>query len=332
MWWIRGWDFPRIQIATLSIITLCLSVFVHHDLWYQWLINTLLACSLIWQLYKIVPFTFLYKKQVISTKTTDPDRQISIIVANVLMTNTQTKLLSDLVKEMKPDLLLTLETDTKWQQALQPLEEMMPHVVQCPQDNLYGMHLYSRLELVDPKINFVIEDGVPSIHTGVILPSGEKITLHCLHPAPPSPTENRLSSERDAELITVGREIKKHQAATIATGDLNDVAWSDTTLLFRKISGLLDPRIGRGMFNSFHADHYCLRWPLDHLFHSNDFTATKLQRLCNIGSDHFPLYCQLQYAPRATSQQEAPTADSDDKEWAKQKVTNGKKNPSDPNA
>lgn len=103
----------------------------------------------------------------------------------------------------------------------------------------------------------------------------------------------------------------------IVTGDLNDVAWSATTRLFRKISGLLDPRVGRGMFNTFHAHLPFLRWPLDHLFHSAHFTVKHIQRLPSIGSDHFPLFTVLVYEPVEGDKQEGLTANSEDRSEAK---------------
>jgi endonuclease/exonuclease/phosphatase (EEP) superfamily protein YafD len=182
------------------------------------------------------------------------------------------------------------------------------------------MHVYSRLPITDSQIDFLVEPDIPSMHTSVSLPSGPKIRTHFLHPAPPSPTENEESSERDAELIIVAKSVAEADVPVIVAGDLNDVAWSETTRLFRKISGLLDPRVGRGMFNTFHADFWFMRWPLDHLFHSDHFTVSRICRLPAFGSDHFALLTELAFEDWRSLHQEGLDADAEDRAWAKAKA------------
>ena len=178
------------------------------------------------------------------------------------------------------------------------------------------MHLFSRLPLGEPEIRFLVEEDVPSIHATLELRSGDSVRAHFLHPAPPSPTENTESTERDAELVIVARSVAESNQPVIVAGDLNDVAWSATTRLFRKISGLLDPRVGRGVFNTFHVDYPLVRWPLDHLFHSQHFTLLDIRRLPSIGSDHFPLLTRLSLTPSQETHQEGIEARAPDHEWA----------------
>jgi endonuclease/exonuclease/phosphatase (EEP) superfamily protein YafD len=192
--------------------------------------------------------------------------------------------------------------------------------VKYPLENCYGMLFYSRLKLIDADVKFLVEDDIPSIHAEVELSSGDVIRLHCLHPRPPHPPTDQDATERDAELLIVGKEVAAAERPVVVAGDLNDVAWSYTTRLFQKISRLLDPRIGRGMYNTFHAKNPLFRWPLDHVFHSNHFKLLKLERLPSFGSDHFPVYIELSYEPEAKAQQQAPMADQEEREEAEEKI------------
>jgi endonuclease/exonuclease/phosphatase (EEP) superfamily protein YafD len=311
-------DFPRLQIMVFSsALLITIILFLDERLPLTLVLIAITALCLIWQLWWILPYTPLWPKEVKSSKESKPEWGLSIITSNVLTPNRNTEALIKLVKKHQPDILVTLESDQWWQEQLQVLESDMPFTVKCPLDNLYGMHLYSKLPLHDQEISFLVEKDVPSIHVSIELRNGDRVRAHFVHPAPPSPTENTESAERDAELIIIARSVDKSDQPVIVTGDLNDVAWSSTTRLFRKISGLLDPRIGRGMFNTFHAKYPFLRWPLDHLFHSEHFTLRAISRLPSIGSDHFPLLTSLSFTPTRGTGQKGLVADFEDYDRAK---------------
>ncbi len=154
---------------------------------------------------------------------------MTLLIANVLESNRDYGGLLREAARTRPDLILALETDEGWRRALAPLERDYPHVVAQAQDNTYGLMLYSRLPLERTQVRFLLEDDVPSIRTGVVLPSGERFTFHGVHPRPPHPGHS--SAPRDAELVLVAREVDREDGPTVVAGDLNDVAWSDTTRL-----------------------------------------------------------------------------------------------------
>ncbi|PSJ17321.1 endonuclease/exonuclease/phosphatase family protein [Nitrosomonas supralitoralis] len=320
-WWIRGLDFPRLQLFLALLIILFLELMLLDLSSIQtWAIIVIALFCLAYQAWWIVPYTRGFPLEVEGANDSDNKRRIKIITANVLMTNRNAKALIALIREFEPDILVTLESDIWWQKQLDILEADYPYTIKCPLDNLYGMHVYSKFLMMNSQIEYLVEPDKPSMHALALLPSGDRVRLHFLHPAPPSPTENDESSERDAELVIVAKSVADTNVPVIVTGDLNDVAWSETTRLFRKISGLLDPRVGRGMFNTFHADYWFLRWPLDHLFHSKHFSLQNLKRLSNIGSDHFPLYTELVLTADNSNENNGLNADMDDLVWAKFKT------------
>lgn len=324
-WWIRAWDFPRVQIVILGVVALLiLGLAQNYQQWYDYALIGALALSIGYQASKIFPYTPLARKEVKLQTELQEDEQISLLISNVLTPNRNAAGLLQLVRNYNPDLVLTLESDHWWEEQLETLIHDYPHAIRIPLDNLYGMHLYSRLPLQDPQVRYLIEDDIPSIRTRVQLPSGREILLYCLHPAPPSPTENYASTDRDAELLLVGKEIKDKEGPIVVAGDLNDVAWSYTTTLFQEISGMLDPRKGRGFFSTFHARYRIARWPLDHIFHSNHFTLVDIERLPAYGSDHFPIFARLQFEPSARSEQPRPRADAQSEQRAEEKIRNGK--------
>ena len=303
-WFIRGWDFPRIQItAGLLFFGVVYVLLFFGGRWYEWAFVGSVAAATAWQAYRIFPYTRLASKTVERAQEPAHGRSLSLLASNVKMENEQHARWLEVVREADPDLVLALEVDDAWRQAIAELEDEYPHVVWQPQENYYGMVLFSRFPLADPQVKFLVQDDVPSIHTGVDLPGGERIYLHGVHPRPPEPLRHQDAKPRDAEIVVLGRQIKKEDRPTIIAGDFNDVAWSHTSELFLRLSQLLDPRKGRGFFNTFDAESRWMRFPLDHVFHSGAFELVELKLLPYVGSDHFPVLVKLSYEPEHPEQQ-----------------------------
>lgn len=320
-WWVRIGDFPRLQIAALcfmvGVLFIALGFLVKTE---DYIFTGLLFACALYQIYCVLPYLPFYPKQVEQAKEFSPENTVKLLISNVFMENRETEKLVNLIQQVKPDIFLLAEVDQHWIDAVDKLEKDYPFTVKHPLENTYGMALYSKFELVNPQVKFIVEDEIPSIQTEVKLDSGNLFRLYCLHPRPPVPTENHRSTERDAELLIVGRTAELTDKPAIVAGDLNDVAWSRTTTLFQKISGLLDPRIGRGLYNSFHAEYRLLRFPLDHVFHSNHFRLVELRRMPSIGSDHFPIYVALSFERSAEQTQEKPEADPEEEEEAEETI------------
>lgn len=323
-WGFRVFDFPRLQWIALILLVLAGFAWLvpPQPAHLPWVVALLLALA--YQLWMVLPYTPLWPVEVQRSPHQDPARRVSLLVSNVLGTNRHHDRLIRLIEIQQPDVVLTLESDRHWQAALDAaLADQYAHRVAVPLDNLYGMHLYSRLPLLDPEVRYLFDDDIPSIHTGLQLRHGHVVQLYCLHPKPPSPTEADDSTLRDAELLLVGRHIAQNPHSAIVWGDLNDVAWSRTNQLFQRVSGLLDPRVGRKMLNTFHAQYRWLRWALDHVFHSGDFALVRIERMPDIGSDHFPVLTVLDHVPALKDQQEkAPAAPAEVAE-ARQKIAEG---------
>ena len=152
------------------------------------------------------------------------------------------------------------------------------------------------------------------------LPSGKRFDFFTVHPQPPHLNKN--TDTREAELLLVAKEAKESPYASIVAGDLNDVAWSYTTSLFKKISGLLDPRIGRGFYNTYNALIPFFRYSLDHIFYDPAFRLIRLRRLPKFGSDHFPILIRLNYEPLKADEHEVPVADADEEAEAQEMIDN----------
>lgn len=305
-WWIRGFDFPRVLIATVLGVLFAAFVLVYRrERALDSVFLVLCGACAIYQAVRMAPFTLVSAPSVAPSESCGDDG-FRVMTANVLQTNRSSDAFIDLVRESSPDLLLVVETDEWWEDELAVIEDDYPFVLRKPMENTYGMLLYSKLPLSSEAIRFLVEDDVPSIRATVTLRSGATIEFYGVHPRPPNPEQD--SDARDGELILIAREVADSNRPSVVAGDLNDVAWSDTTHLFEEVGGLLDPREGRGLYSTFHAHYWIFRWPLDHVFVTRSFRLVNMEVLPKFESDHMPIQLDLCYVPRGNEQPDAPSA------------------------
>lgn len=312
-WWIRAWDYPRVQVFFLSLIVLGASVAAMllegiGVVLGGGAIASVVAAGV--QGAFIMPYTRL--KHTRLPDATGPTTRLMVV--NLDKRNDKKQALSRKIEEQDADILVLLEIDEQWLSALGRIERSYPHRLDVIRGDGLGISLWSRFEIEREQVRHLVSEDRASLH-GVLHIGDKRLRFAGVHPAPPGlPKEDRPgrydSRIRDAELVLLAREVADSRGdAWMVAGDFNDVAWSHTTRLFQRTSGLLDPRIGRGMFGTYHARYPLLRYPLDHVFVSGEIGIGSLRRVRMPGSDHFGVLVEFSIADGKRACEPEPVAD-----------------------
>lgn len=284
IWWIRAMDFPRVQIAVLAGLLFVVALFCAGPA--RIVVPLLMIAILGYQTWRIFPYTPLARVEV-GLGAEGPDT-IRLFAANVLMDNRDYAPILEEITGEDPDILLLMETDQAWIDALEPVLARYPTVLRQPRDNYYGMVFATRLAVEDARMVHLTRAGdTPTVFAELRDAAGQAFRFIGLHPRPPLPGDS--TEERDAQIRFAALFAAQSGMPLIAMGDFNDVAWSDISRMFKRVGGYVDPRIGRGFYSSFDAEKWYLRFPIDQLYMTSDVAVVSFARLGPVGSDHFPM-------------------------------------------
>ncbi len=289
-WSFRGFDFIRLQLLFLQVLLLIVGLFLfdkNNIILLLSLVALLIAIS--YQTSIILPYLPLKKVR----KQQDTTQTLSIISVNVLQKNNDYNKLIKLIESIQPDIVLTMETNKAWEEALTKIETDYPFTYKIPKENRYGMHFYTKLKVNSVKEHYFISDETPAIEVHLEDKTNTNFVFFGIHPPPPSPTEKPTSRQKDAELMKVAKLIRDLKVPTIATGDFNNVCWSRSAKLFAKVSKMKDARLRNGIHGSFPAGPVIFRIPIDLIFSSKGIEVTKIKTLPTIGSDHLPIFSKF---------------------------------------
>ena len=126
-WWVRGWEFPRLQISALLALALGLVwLFLDAAPRAEMAVLALLCVALAYQLWWIVPYSPCHATEVADARDGDRRHTLRLLASNVLMTNRRADLLLALVRQHDPDVLVAVETDRWWEAKLDTLGDRYP--------------------------------------------------------------------------------------------------------------------------------------------------------------------------------------------------------------
>lgn len=306
-WVFRVSEFLKLQLIPLQIVVIVLISFylaTNPVLWYFQIVQFGL---LIYHVYLLMRFTKFWKIARFD-KTEKASNLVKVISCNIYQFNKEFQKFNDLINREQPDIFLTMESNSHWEEAMRVLEKDYPEHVKVTLENTYGMHFFTKLKVHKKQVHYFVSDDLPSIEVELETSDGYRFVFFGVHPPPPSPTEEETSKERDGDLLSVAKRIRDFKLPVVVTGDFNNVAWAKSSLLFKKTSRLIDARIGRGILSTFHTKYWFFRIPLDLLFHSSDVFIDTLSTYPSIGSDHFPIGFSF-YIDRHSEEQEGEVKD-----------------------
>jgi endonuclease/exonuclease/phosphatase (EEP) superfamily protein YafD len=289
VWWVRMWDFPRHHIAGLAVIT-ALAAIPFAFAFKPVLIALMVICAG-YQAILIYPYTPLARKEVALIDAPPHAPQVSMVAANVLMENTRYGDLAKLIQREDPDVLFLMETDQVWHDALRDTLARYPTVRTHLCDDHYGLIFATRLTMRDFQLYYPANDDTAAVKAVLEDGAGTPFNFVGLHPRPPVPGND--TDARDQQIKVAAQLTASSERPTVCMGDFNDVAWSWTTRRFKRYGGFLEPRVGRGMMASFHAQHPMIRLPIDQFYLTRDVGLVSFSRLEEFGSDHFPLIATI---------------------------------------
>ncbi|MFO6466233.1 endonuclease/exonuclease/phosphatase family protein [Jannaschia sp. KMU-145] len=289
-WWIRGWEFPRLHIFALAVVIGVVAAVVLTGTWRGAIVLSMVAV-IGWQgswLWRYLPGMPVAVPQVAG------EGGVGIMALNVLQENEDHDAVRALIREEDPDVLLLMEVDQVWADALS--EELARYDTRREEirDDHYGMIFATRVPVESAELRQLEGTDVP-IATAVLTTSDGPLLVTGLHPRPPVPGNS--TDDRDRQLAAMATLMRRVDMPAVAVGDFNDVPFSRRGSRLREAGGLKDTREGRGLMTTFDVTHPILRFPIDQALVTEDVILHDKRLGPEVGSDHLPLLLRVRAGP-----------------------------------
>ncbi len=214
---------------------------------------------------------------------------LDIVSLNLHVENADTTKVLTYLRVRNADVVVLVEVDDAWADALRELEPLYPYRVVQSQPGNFGIAVLSRFPLDEPRV-MEPAGGTPVIVAGLAR-GKDGCLLVAAHP--PAPITAEWSARRDAQLAAMGEIAAAEKRPVIIAGDLNATPWCHGFRLLAERGGLRDSALGRGVQASWNARLWAPRIPIDHILVSPEIGVQSRTVGPDVGSDHLPVEATL---------------------------------------
>jgi endonuclease/exonuclease/phosphatase (EEP) superfamily protein YafD len=219
-----------------------------------------------------------------------------LLLSNILKSNRSYHYLLALVAREQPDLVVLVEPDQAWIDALADLRLHYPYWQVAAREDSYGIALLSRQPFESAEVIHLGSTGVPTLVVRLQMANHREQLLTVIATHPPPPKGAAPSANRNDQLQALAHFVRQQSQAVILCGDLNLSPWSPYFFDLLRDSGLADSGRGYGIQPTWPADNYLLRTPIDHCLVSSQISLRSRRLGQRIGSDHLPVILDFSLA------------------------------------
>lgn len=211
--------------------------------------------------------------------------KISILHANLLSSNKNKSSIFDLIDKHNPDIIGLQEVSFSWEKEInKKLKHYKYRMIDAKKGN-FGIALLAKLPLNNIENKKFTNLDINSI-IATVSKNNKTINLCYTHPTPP--ISKKLFNYRNKQLLQVAQSFSNKKNALVF-GDMNITPWS---VWFKKFMNVAELNHSTNKILKTWPAKTILGIPIDHFFHSNDFSVANVEVLPDIGSDHKPIFIE----------------------------------------
>jgi endonuclease/exonuclease/phosphatase (EEP) superfamily protein YafD len=300
-WWVLAMlEHPRPQYALILAIALAVGLLVPKS----WKAK---SWGLVWLIPLIINLWLIYPVFIAPSPINSANSSFNLRLLHATLDRTNPKQIDEAIEyldKQQVDLISLIEVTPEYLQQVQLKLTKYQIIAAEPRKNTHGsvwlasVNLPSEIELKDSDIIHLPATNDRPLLTINLSVKGKEVILVCYQAI--RPRDRGTVVYQKVEFAALGRWSRKiwqsDNQELVVIGDYNSTPWYGSFREMLADSGLINSQSGFGLQPTWHASFpTILQVAIDHCLHSPGLRTVRRYSGANMGSDHLPLFVELNY-------------------------------------